>query len=375
MSKIKIKCCYCNKEVEKYLSSIKDINNVYCSKECYHKNKTNLVEQIAFTCECCGETFYRTKRQIKNAESKNHAIKYCSKKCKSDSWGKNRIEVSCFICGKKHLRQEKDVHEHNFCSSKCYSQYKEDLFETRTCEECNNDFLVEKSYIKTQAMRNQQIRFCSKQCHINHIRKDMVETTCSICGKTFLKNKNKLNDNYDECCSLKCKQQMFKQKHRVINKCRYCGKEVESNKYANKKFCNMDCRRSYIEKVKDEYKEVSHYLRTHTLYDTWRNEILKRDHYHCKECGSPNELHVHHIKTLYDITLKYNFNIETILASIEFNDLDNGITLCTNCHAKQHPFIQRDHKGRFCRLRSTPIRSPKIINAELSGEAVKSKDR
>ena len=49
--------------------------------------------------------------------------------------------------------------------------------------------------------------------------------------------------------------------------------------------------------------------------------------------------------------------IDDIINSKEFNDISNGITLCSNCHALEHPFVQRDEKGRFCRPHSKPLKN------------------
>lgn len=55
-------------------------------------------------------------------------------------------------------------------------------------------------------------------------------------------------------------------------------------------------------------------------YNQWRNEVKRRDGNACRRCGFENNLHVHHIKPFK----KYpEFAIE----------LDNGLTLCGNCHS------------------------------------------
>ena len=55
----------------------------------------------------------------------------------------------------------------------------------------------------------------------------------------------------------------------------------------------------------------------------WVNEIKNRDKWRCVECSSTQNLHAHHIKPWrYYPEFRY--------------DVDNGITLCHNCHEAAH---------------------------------------
>ena len=56
----------------------------------------------------------------------------------------------------------------------------------------------------------------------------------------------------------------------------------------------------------------------------WRAEVMKRDGYICKHCGGNDGLCAHHVKHWAKFP------------SDRFN-VANGITLCVECHAKQHP--------------------------------------
>lgn len=59
-------------------------------------------------------------------------------------------------------------------------------------------------------------------------------------------------------------------------------------------------------------------------YRSWRQEVLIRDSYTCQHCGKqPAVLHVHHKKSFAGHPeLRY--------------ELDNGISLCKECHLKAH---------------------------------------
>ena len=61
-------------------------------------------------------------------------------------------------------------------------------------------------------------------------------------------------------------------------------------------------------------------IRNSPEYNQWKNKVKHRDGNACRRCGFENNLHVHHIKPFK----KYpEFAIE----------LDNGLTLCGNCHS------------------------------------------
>ena len=57
----------------------------------------------------------------------------------------------------------------------------------------------------------------------------------------------------------------------------------------------------------------------------WARKVKARDGYVCQRCGSTEDLEAHH-KVPYagNLSLRY--------------DVDNGITLCRNCHNMEHPW-------------------------------------
>lgn len=73
-------------------------------------------------------------------------------------------------------------------------------------------------------------------------------------------------------------------------------------------------------KTKESLKE-----RNNTKAYYFRKNVLKRDKKICQNCGSKENLHVHHIK-LFSKHPESRY------------DVDNGITLCKDCHQKEHKF-------------------------------------
>ena len=56
----------------------------------------------------------------------------------------------------------------------------------------------------------------------------------------------------------------------------------------------------------------------------WRDSVFRRDGYTCKDCGQGGQIQAHHI-------LGWASHRDSRY------DIDNGVTLCRECHATKHP--------------------------------------
>jgi len=87
--------------------------------------------------------------------------------------------------------------------------------------------------------------------------------------------------------------------------------------------------------------ELVYNIRNSLRYRTWRNLIFIRDKYTCQECGeTKKELNAHHKKS-FSLILKEN-NIQTFeeaMSCQELWDLNNGETLCIDCHKKTDNYL------------------------------------
>ena len=99
--------------------------------------------------------------------------------------------------------------------------------------------------------------------------------------------------------------------------CRKCN-SISTSSWSNYKAIRVlcsDCGWSYFIPVAG--KRVSS-----TLYK-WSLEVRERDGFMCRKCGSREKLNAHHIKPFADFP------------ELRF-DINNGITLCEDCHKKEH---------------------------------------
>ncbi len=74
-------------------------------------------------------------------------------------------------------------------------------------------------------------------------------------------------------------------------------------------------------------------------YQQWRSAVFHRDDFTCQDCGnkSGGNLQVHHKKPFQKIIDEYGITIiEDARRCAELWDIFNGITLCVECHKKQH---------------------------------------
>ncbi len=81
-------------------------------------------------------------------------------------------------------------------------------------------------------------------------------------------------------------------------------------------------------------------IRMCSKYNEWRAQIFNRDNKTCQECEINKVwIEAHHIKRIVDIIREFNItSLEEAYNCIELWDINNGITLCEECHDEIHAY-------------------------------------
>lgn len=188
------------------------------------------------------------------------------------------------------------------------------------CLNCDKEFSV-KNYRKDEA------KYCSRECRSIHLCSMRRKNTCKNCLKEFIKPHN--GQRVYEFCSTECCAKKNKSKSKIENTCEYCNKTfLIGSYYKNQKYCSNICRTNASNKGKTS---ESIKIRSSIQYNQWRTSVFKRDNYTCTNCNISSKcgfsviLNAHHIKSF---ALYPNLRL----------DINNGITLCENCHKKTDNF-------------------------------------
>ena len=207
-------------------------------------------------------------------------------------------------------------------------------------------------------------KYCSVECFRKNRNTENMKTgeyiKCDNCGKFVYKPKNEIKRYKKHYCSVKCRKTIMtdeiKKKISLGNKGKKRTKEYcinaslirKGQKSWNKGLKNIHSEEGKIrigniwrgkhlpeyvkEKMSLSHKEEKAYqwkggisiinygLRKSFPYRKWRKSVFERDNYTCQICGKRgNKLNAHHISEWA--------NYE----DLRF-DINNGITLCKECH-------------------------------------------
>lgn len=77
-------------------------------------------------------------------------------------------------------------------------------------------------------------------------------------------------------------------------------------------------------------------------YRQWRSDIFTRDEFTCRECGRKGGIiHPHHIKSFNRILEEYKIKtLQDAFNCEELWNINNGITLCKECHTKTDSYLK-----------------------------------
>jgi len=262
--------------------------------------------------------------------------------------------------------------DNQFCSSDCmgswieHEQPREETphwdggEDTFRCTWCDDTF-ERYSNSNTDSENN----FCSTECFGDWLSsRDMEdhpqwsggdpEVNCHRCGKTVTRRRSVLEERKRIFCSTVCQAKWRSENwtaeqvpmyQSVEISCETCAGTVERSPSRLERnenhFCSSRC---YSQWLSDHNVGEDHpnWRGGHQKYygPTWheqRRKALERDGYECQDCGLTREkqreaygkdLEIHHVTP-----------IRTFNDTAKANQLDNLITLCTDCH------IEREHSA------------------------------
>lgn len=330
-----------------------DISNF---KKC--KNTKDGYENKCKRCRLAQRKIYVKVCEFCNQEYETYSkkSKFCGSQCCGES-KKQRIAVKCSFCNKdiEVIKSRYEKQNYHYCNKECMAKHLKIIMLGENnpnyssvdynCDGCHKTIKVEQYRIK-----NQKYIFCSNECHKSNIGKFFtgennpryvkeVTRECLNCGKSVTRKPYEFDIN---CfCSKLCSNQYNNKlkRHKLTTYCDYCGREIQrvkSKVYGNKStYCSRECQHKgwsilysgENSPIYNHNKPVNERIaeRKYVGYYEWRKQVYKRDNYSCQCCGDDKggNLVAHHI-------LNYSEHKELRI------DINNGITLCKDCHKKFH---------------------------------------
>lgn len=108
----------------------------------------------------------------------------------------------------------------------------------------------------------------------------------------------------------------------------------KNNYWYGKKLSPEHRKKISLANYKTGSTSISELIRHSTKYILWRSQIFERDNWTCQTCNKRGTyLEAHHKKEFIKILIEYNIKtIEEAERCLELWDLNNGVTLCSDCH-------------------------------------------
>jgi len=229
-------------------------------------------------CAVCGKTFYARPNLLEKGRAKT-----CSKKCAAEYYRKNGKVKYCKVCGREFY-------------------VREGLLQQETCCREHADLLKR---LKTAKKKGLEAIIADGQVFLK----------CQVCGKWFKQETNDKGPVYRTTCSIECLNSLG---WHGKNNPNYGGAITRGKKHSFKARLKISLARRGNKNWR--WQGGAQRYRGED-WNFARKQALERDNYKCCECGSKQNLIVHHI-------VPYHISHD--------NGLDNLITLCRTCHIKVH---------------------------------------
>ncbi len=201
----------------------------------------------------------------------------------------------------------------------------------KNCLQCNKVFSKQPSDSKKYWIVK---RFCCISCSTKY---QMLNTGHPMLGKHFsIEVRNRMS--FSKKGKNTGKESHLWKGGEISKTCENCKLifSVRRHRKDEAKYCSRLCSSKANNKGKTSMNKI---IRMSKKYKEWRKLVFERDDYTCQDCGIRNqegigktiELHPHHIKPF------------AFFPDLRF-ELNNGITLCRDCHKKTGTFGKRAKK-------------------------------
>lgn len=161
---------------------------------------------------------------------------------------------------------------------------------------------------------------CSRRC-ADAWRRTSSVIDCAQCGTPFKVFQSEIEKGR-AFCSVSCRAE--KKKLRIALTCLHCERmfEVRPARAVVAKYCSWWCFRKATTQLSEDEREYT----AHSLYRKNRKIVRERDGFRCVECGSEENVQVHH-KVPYRIFRDHS--------------IDNLECLCLTCHVEADKNLRR----------------------------------
>lgn len=180
-----------------------------------------------------------------------------------------------------------------------------------------------------------------------------IKKICPVCGKDVWCYLGQICASGNKYCSKDCYNKNispnFRRPRGIRNKldkgvylnCLICGIEFRVKKYRKDtaQYCCDACRAIGVGRTQrgsnhPKWNGGSHYedkkFRSTEEYEKWRTHVYQRDRWTCQKCGI--KCNRHNIIAHHKLSFKYFPSVRYVV--------DNGITLCRNCHVIEHKKVK-----------------------------------
>lgn len=269
---------------------------------CVTTDKTNRRKAICLFCNC---------EFLKN--SVNEQRNYCSKACSNSGTKRDRVLLKCDWCQEDFEKHPGDLGKHNnFCSIPCGEAFKRGnskMFITKSCKRCQKEY---------ETLYRRQTEYCSVECSSlyqpskEHVGYGKEGPTKGMKPWTF-----GLTKETDERIADLGNKVSKTQKEQFIS-------GIRSN--------SMDNNPNWKNGL--GVTPLHQSVRQMTKYKEWRLAVFKRDDFICIWCkDTSRNINADHIKA-FSVILRENkiSSIEEAEKCKELWDINNGRTLCVECH-------------------------------------------